>query len=267
MTRGLYYLSNDGNGKPSLRAFTSCDGTFPITFTKYTVTPDPVVLGESATTNIEGTNTETIETGTLFEFITSFEGEVKNTTTADFCTTLNLTCPYEAGTFTYTNTTVVPADPSTPKGQTIKLDIVINVIIYTFPSPSLVKRAFTPCEGTFPITFSKYEYTPDPITVGSPVTVTVEGASTIPIDPLAILRATVTIEGVNITADVPFCTTYNLQCPLAPGPFSYTNTTDIPTVTGGLSKTVVIDQILNVIAPDNVTTIGCVQGSISVYFP
>ncbi|CAJ0749927.1 14146_t:CDS:2 [Entrophospora sp. SA101] len=225
MTRGLYYLSNDGNGKPSLRAFTSCDGTFPITFTKYTVTPDPVVLGESATTNIEGTNTETIETGTLFEFITSFEGEVKNTTTADFCTTLNLTCPYEAGTFTYTNTTVVPADPSTPKGQTIKLDIVIN--------------------GTFPITFSKYEYTPDPITVGSPVTVTVEGASTIPIDPLAILRATVTIEGVNITADVPFCTTYNLQCPLAPGPFSYTNTTDIPTVTGGLSKTVVIDQILN----------------------
>jgi len=115
---------------PSLvkRAFTSCDGTFPITFTTYTITPDPVVLGESATTNIEGTNTETIEAGTLLQFIASFQGTEKNNTTVDFCKTLELTCPYAAGTFTYTKTEVIPADPSVPKGQTITVDMIINVL-------------------------------------------------------------------------------------------------------------------------------------------
>ena len=115
---------------PSLvkRAFAQCEGTFPITFTKYVITPDPVVLGESATTEIEGTNTETIEVGTLFQFISSFQGVEKNTTTVDFCTALELKCPYEAGTFTYTKTEAVPADPSVPKGQTVAIDMIINVL-------------------------------------------------------------------------------------------------------------------------------------------
>ncbi|CAJ0754056.1 15161_t:CDS:2 [Entrophospora sp. SA101] len=101
----------------------------------------------------------------------------------------------------------------------------------------------------------------------SPVTVTVEGVSTITIDPQTILRYNLTFEANQFSFDAPFCKLFNLACPLAPGPFSYTNTTNIPTAPGSSGKTVIIDEILNVIAPDNVTTIGCVQGSVTVVFP
>ncbi|CAH1764711.1 6459_t:CDS:2 [Entrophospora sp. SA101] len=139
--------------------------------------------------------------------------------------------------------------------------------IYNKNKDCLMLQPFAPCDGTFPIAFSKFEYLPDPIIVGSPVTVTVEGVSTITIDPQTILRYNLTFEANQFSFDAPFCKLFNLACPLAPGPFSYTNTTNIPTAPGSSGKTVIIDEILNVIAPDNVTTIGCVQGSVTVVFP
>ncbi|CAJ0842607.1 19796_t:CDS:2 [Entrophospora sp. SA101] len=115
---------------PSLvkRVFASCDDTFPITFTAYTITPDPVVLGETITANIEGTNKDPIEAGTILQLVTSFQGTVKDTTNVDFCTEFKLTCPYAAGTFSYSNTTTFPAIPDAPKGQSVTLDQVINVL-------------------------------------------------------------------------------------------------------------------------------------------
>nr|CAG8560738.1 9953_t:CDS:2 [Entrophospora candida] len=92
------------------RVFAQCsstDGTFPMTFDSFVITPDPVVIGQDASLSFSGTTTAPIETGTTYSLVSTIDG-VEYPSEGDFCTTFNQTCPVAAGAFTFTGNYALP---------------------------------------------------------------------------------------------------------------------------------------------------------------
>ncbi|CAH1757021.1 7296_t:CDS:2 [Entrophospora sp. SA101] len=192
------------------------------------------------TLTIEGVSTITIDPVTILQTTLTGEGNLSGTRSkSSFCKKLKLKCPFAPGPFSYKTDTaqlqLIPAGTNT-------IEEIIEVI--------------APDEVT---TLGKFEYLPQPVKIDSPMTLTIEGVSTITIEPKTILQTRVP-SGAKIMS--PFCEELNLTCPFAPGPFSYTGTAYIQIIPGGTTDK--IEEIIEVLAPDGVTKLGCVQGSISV---
>ncbi|CAB4488297.1 hypothetical protein RhiirA5_383471 [Rhizophagus irregularis] len=112
-------------------ALSPCVGTFPNEITTYTFTPNPIIIGQTATIHITGKATVPIENGALFNITLFHENQVFHQHSFEFCQMFVIpngsTCPINGD---YDFTINFPAESSTddPVNTTVESDIRTQII-------------------------------------------------------------------------------------------------------------------------------------------
>ncbi|RGB27896.1 hypothetical protein C1646_673649 [Rhizophagus diaphanus] len=144
-------IKRQGDGSDPLSGFKPCNGTtYPITFTKFSFDPNPIVIGQTLTTTVAGTSNEEIKEGAIQTTSAFSNGVLVFNQQTDYCKMsvepTGAKCPLPPGDFDASITSVPAASSNDPSDTTLSFDVVFKII-----NPD--NTELTCMEGPFSITF------------------------------------------------------------------------------------------------------------------
>lgn len=122
-------IKRQGDGSDPLSGFKPCNGTtYPITFTKFSFDPNPIVIGKTLTTTVAGTSNVEIKEGAVQITSAFSNGQLVFTQQTDYCKMSvepsGAKCPLPPRDFDASITTVPPASSNDPSDTTLTFNVV-----------------------------------------------------------------------------------------------------------------------------------------------